>query len=232
MILIRPDFYLETRVISHSSKASEKLRPVLRSCDLESRHARYISITSFKMDETYQREPCPYRILDDCGAAFSMGCIGGAVFSIAKGYRNSPPGAKFAGALSAMKTRAPVLGGNFAVWGGLYSTFDCVLIGIRKKEDPWNSIGSGAITGGVLAARAGLTASLQAAAVGAILLALIEGVGIAMTRMTASQYKPVMPQLPDPQQLPPAPLSSLHSPPPPPPPPPPTSMPQSEQGSY
>ena len=43
--------------------------------------------------------------------------------------------------------------GNFAVWGGLYSTFDCVLIGIRKKEDPWNSIGSGAITGGVLAAR-------------------------------------------------------------------------------
>eukprot|EP00118_Oscarella_pearsei_P009656 m.56293 g.56293 ORF g.56293 m.56293 type:complete len:171 (+) comp34585_c0_seq2:31-543(+) len=164
------------------------------------------------MDEAYQREPCPYRILDDCGGAFAMGCLGGAVFSLAKGYRNSPPGAKFRGALSAMKTRAPVLGGNFAVWGGLYSTFDCMLIGIRKKEDPWNSIGSGFITGGVLMARAGPVASLQSAVVGGILLALIEGVGIAMTRMTASQFKPVMPQLPDPQQLPPAPMSSLQPP--------------------
>ena len=43
--------------------------------------------------------------------------------------------------------------GNFAVWGGLYSTFDCALISIRDKEDPWNSICSGAITGAVLAAR-------------------------------------------------------------------------------
>ena len=43
--------------------------------------------------------------------------------------------------------------GNFAVWGGLYSSFDCALIAVRNKEDPWNSIGSGAITGAVLAAR-------------------------------------------------------------------------------
>ena len=43
--------------------------------------------------------------------------------------------------------------GNFAVWGGLFSTFYCCLMGIRGKEDPWNSIGSGAITGAVLAAR-------------------------------------------------------------------------------
>lgn len=43
--------------------------------------------------------------------------------------------------------------GNFAVWGGLFSTFDCCLIKLRNKEDPWNSIGSGALTGAVLAAR-------------------------------------------------------------------------------
>lgn len=43
--------------------------------------------------------------------------------------------------------------GNFAVWGGLFSTFDCCLMGLRGKEDPFNSIGSGAITGAVLAAR-------------------------------------------------------------------------------
>lgn len=50
--------------------------------------------------------------------------------------------------------------GNFAVWGGLFSTFDCCLMGIRGKEDPWNSIGSGAITGAVLAAR-GKSTSMQ-----------------------------------------------------------------------
>ncbi|XP_062522618.1 mitochondrial import inner membrane translocase subunit Tim17-B-like [Corticium candelabrum] len=161
------------------------------------------------MEEAYQRDPCPYRILDDCGAAFSMGAIGGAAFHLVKGYRNSPPGARMLGALSAVKTRAPVLGGNFAVWGGLFSSFDCMLMGIRRRDDPWNSIGSGAITGAVLAARGGLSASLRSAAIGAILLALIEGVGIAITRMTAEQFKPVMPQLPDPHQLPPSPSAGL-----------------------
>ena len=43
--------------------------------------------------------------------------------------------------------------GNFAVWGGTFSTCDCCLMAIRGKEDPWNSICSGAVTGGVLMAR-------------------------------------------------------------------------------
>lgn len=36
--------------------------------------------------EEYAREPCPYRIVDDCGGAFAMGCIGGSVFQAIKGY--------------------------------------------------------------------------------------------------------------------------------------------------
>ena len=39
------------------------------------------------------------------------------------------------------------------MWGGLFSTFDCALLAIRQKDDPINPIVSGAITGGVLAAR-------------------------------------------------------------------------------
>lgn len=39
------------------------------------------------------------------------------------------------------------------MWGGLFSAFDCTFSHIRKKEDPWNSIMSGTVTGGVLAAR-------------------------------------------------------------------------------
>jgi hypothetical protein len=41
--------------------------------------------------------------------------------------------------MTAIKARAPVLGGNFGVWGGLFSTFDCAVKGIRKKEDPYNA---------------------------------------------------------------------------------------------
>ena len=33
----------------------------------------------------------PWRILEDCGAAFIMGCLGGGLYSFTKGYRNSPP---------------------------------------------------------------------------------------------------------------------------------------------
>ena len=36
----------------------------------------------------------------------------------------------------------------------------------------------------------GPSSAVQAAAIGAVLLALIEGVGIAITRMTAEQFKP------------------------------------------
>lgn len=62
-----------------------------------------------------------------------------------------------------MKVRAPILGGknimkcwrqgNFAVWGGMFSTFDCMFAAVRQREDPWNSIASGALTGGCLAIR-------------------------------------------------------------------------------
>merc|ERR1719253_1007669 len=90
-----------------------------------------------------------------------------------------------AGSLSAVQARSPVLGGQFAVWGGLFACCDCTLTAVRQKEDPWNSIVSGAATGGILAARAGPKAVASAAVVGGTLLALIEGFGIMMTKMFA-----------------------------------------------
>ena len=65
--------------------------------------------------------------------------IGGTIWHGVKGYRNSPYGERGVGALTAVKARAPVLGGNFAVFGGLFSTFDCAVKGVRKKEDPYNA---------------------------------------------------------------------------------------------
>lgn len=42
--------------------------------------------------EEYSREPCPWRIVDDCGGAFTMGLIGGGIFQSIKGFRNAPAG--------------------------------------------------------------------------------------------------------------------------------------------
>ena len=70
---------------------------------------------------------------------YSLQGIGGAVWHGVKGFRNSPYGERRIGAITAVKARAPVLGGNFGVWGGLFSTFDCAVKGLRKKEDPYNA---------------------------------------------------------------------------------------------
>ena len=99
-----------------------------------------------------------------------------------------------------------IVAGNFAIWGGMFSTFDCAMIAYRQKEDPWNAIASGALTGGVLAARgllrsfviqysstltddgsAGLGPCLRNAAIGGVLLAIFEGIGIALSRFAAVQ---------------------------------------------
>ena len=82
-----------------------------------------------------------------------MGCIGGTIWHGIKGARNSPRGERLPGSLAAIKARAPVLGGNFGVWGGLFTTFDCTIKSVRQKEDPWNAIVAGFFTGSSLAIR-------------------------------------------------------------------------------
>jgi len=128
------------------------------------------------------REPCPWRMVDDVGGAFPMGAVGGSIFHSIKGFKNAPKGGRMRGALSAVKARGPALGGGFAVWGGLFACFDCSITAVRQKEDPWNSIISGAATGGILAARAGPRAMGTSALVGGVLLGLIEGMGIMLNR--------------------------------------------------
>ncbi|KAF4800045.1 Mitochondrial import inner membrane translocase subunit Tim17-A [Turdus rufiventris] len=108
----------------------------------------------------------PWRIVDDCGGAFTMGAIGGGIFQAIKGFRNSPVGVnhRLRGSLTAIKTRAPQLG-----------------------DGPVAMVGS--------------------AAMGGILLALIEGAGILLTRFASTQF-PNGPQLSeDPSQLQPPPFS-------------------------
>ncbi|OTA22033.1 Mitochondrial import inner membrane translocase subunit tim17 [Hortaea werneckii EXF-2000] len=129
----------------------------------------------------HSRDPCPWVALSDFGGAFCMGAIGGAVWH---------------GPSQQSKSRAPVLGGNFGVWGGMFSTFDCAVKGIRKKEDPWNAIIAGFFTGGALAVRGGPKAIRNGAIGCAILLAVIEGVGIGFQRMMAENTRLELPPPP------------------------------------
>ena len=114
-----------------------------------------------------------------------MGAIGGGAVNLCKGIYNSPKGHMVAGGLEAVRREAPKIGGSFAVWGGLFSAFDCTLVAIRRKEDHWNPIFSGALTGGMLQLRYGLSSAGRSAAFGGFLLAVIEGISIMLTRVTA-----------------------------------------------
>nr|ODN91752.1 mitochondrial import inner membrane translocase subunit [Cryptococcus depauperatus CBS 7841] len=127
-----------------------------------------------------------------------MGAIGGGIWHGIKGARNSPRGERWVGSMSAIKARAPVLGGNFGVWGGLFSVFDCTVKGYRQKEDPWNAIISGFLTGGSLALRSGPKSALGSAVGCGVLLGVFEGVGVLMNRMFAQP----IPQMQLPEQAP------------------------------
>uniref|UniRef100_A0ACD5YWQ1 Uncharacterized protein n=2 Tax=Avena sativa TaxID=4498 RepID=A0ACD5YWQ1_AVESA len=131
------------------------------------------------------REPCPDRILDDVGGAFGMGAVGGSIFHFLKGTYNSPNGERLVGGAQAVRMNAPRVGGSFAVWGGLFSAFDCTMVFVRQKEDPWNSIIAGAATGGFLSMRQGVGAAGRSALMGGCLLALIEGAGLMLNRVLA-----------------------------------------------
>ncbi|KAL6653029.1 hypothetical protein ACP70R_011954 [Stipagrostis hirtigluma subsp. patula] len=144
------------------------------------------------------REPCPDRILDDVGSAFGMGAVGGSAFHFLKGIYNSPNGHRLAGGVTAVRMQAPRVGGSFAVWGGLFSVFDCGMVYARQREDPWNSIAAGAAAGGLLSMRQGLLAAGRSALMGAALLGLIEGAGIMLNRVMVFAPPEYLP--PDPGQ--------------------------------
>jgi import inner membrane translocase subunit TIM17 len=139
----------------------------------------------------FGRDPCPWRIVDDMGGAFAMGFGVGFINSVFKGIKNSPRGERISGIASAVKARAPVMGGHFAAWGLTFSTLDCSISAIRKREDAWNSILSGGLTGGLLAIRGGPAASITSAVMGAIILGFLEGINILVVRSASEQYRPV-----------------------------------------
>uniref|UniRef100_A0A0N4ZF71 Mitochondrial import inner membrane translocase subunit TIM17 n=1 Tax=Parastrongyloides trichosuri TaxID=131310 RepID=A0A0N4ZF71_PARTI len=142
--------------------------------------------------EEYAREPCPYRIGDDMGSGFSMGLLGGSLFHAVAGFRKATDRPKFESMLQNVRKKAPLTGVQFAAWGGMFSTCDCTLAAIRKKEDPFNTIVSGGLTGALLACRSGPAVMASSAFLGAAILAMIEGLGVVMSRYVGQMHDPTM----------------------------------------
>lgn len=124
-----------------------------------------------------------------------MGAIGGGLWHTYKGLKNSPKGFKMIGTVETIRREAPRIGGSFANWGLMFSVFDCTCLYVRKQEDPWNAIIAGAATGGFLQIRSGPRPAFRAAVMGGVLLAVIEGLGITLQKLTA----PPPPSMPFPQ---------------------------------
>ena len=66
------------------------------------------------------------------------------------------------------------------MWGGCFSSIDCLMISLRQKDDPYNAIVSGFFTGGILAIRSGANVAFKNAMVGGVILGLIDGISSVM----------------------------------------------------
>merc|ERR1712149_147940 len=94
-----------------------------------------------------------------------------------------------------IRTQAPKTAAGFAIWGFSFSMTDCTLIAIRRKEDAWNSIIAGGVTGAVLAMRQGPAAAMMSGVIGAVLLGMIEGGSVMMNRFGTEMLKPQAPRM-------------------------------------
>jgi len=107
-----------------------------------------------------------------------------------KGAWNAPKRQRMFSGLTHLRNRAPIMGGTFGLWGGIFSSVDCLLIYYRQKDDPFNAVAAGFVTGGVLAIRGGLAPAFRQAMLGGIILCVIEAVGTLMGAiMTKRQHE-------------------------------------------
>jgi import inner membrane translocase subunit TIM17 len=120
--------------------------------------------------------PCPGRIIIDLGDGFSTGCALGAMWYFVKGSYYSVRRERIRGGLSLLRSRAPILGGSFAMWACIFSISSCGMVLIRQREDPINSVIAGFTTGFVLAIRGGLRNAMRSAIIGGLFLGIIEGI--------------------------------------------------------
>jgi len=78
------------------------------------------------------------------------------------------------------------------MWGGCFSSCDCLMIWLRGKDDPLNACVAGFVTGGVLAARSGASNAFKNAVIGGGILCLIEGVSVVLQAVMMKKQQMMM----------------------------------------
>lgn len=125
-----------------------------------------------------RRLPCPERVIDMVGFAFGAGSCGGFGLTFFRTLRDFPKGHRLSGAFRAAQSRAPQLGSTFAMWSGLFHSFDCVVS--QRHSDPQGARSSvdaavcGFLTAGTLSLRSGPRVASMNAMVGAFCVAFID----------------------------------------------------------
>lgn len=74
------------------------------------------------------------------------------------------------------------------MWGVTFSSVDCTLAAMRKKEDAWNSIMSGGITGALLTWRLGKATMIGSAVVGELSFLYSVFTHLTITRTTKATF--------------------------------------------
>ena len=111
-----------------------------------------------------------------------MGYLGGLMWYGSRGLLQSRWGQKRNAFEGLVRVKSPSLATSFALWGGMFSAFDCLLMKGRKREDPANALMSGALTGFTSSIRSGPRYALKQALQGSSVLCLIEGVTFLSSR--------------------------------------------------
>jgi len=105
-----------------------------------------------------------------------MGCTASSIFYFFKGFYNSPKHTRLMAGITHLRRRAPIMGGTYALWAGMFSLIDLSIYKIRGKSDWKNAVAGGAGTGFLLSWRSGLRVALKNGVSGGFLLAIICGV--------------------------------------------------------
>ncbi|KAL5704136.1 translocase of the inner membrane [Ranunculus cassubicifolius] len=108
-----------------------------------------------------RREPFLHRLSEDAGLGFAIGAIGGSILHYGKGFLRPKTGTgRLRGGFQNIQRKAPLTAGCWARFTIVYSLVENAVAHVRKKEeDPYNTIITSFVTGGLLACRKGLAAT-------------------------------------------------------------------------
>ena len=130
---------------------------------------------------------CPHRIIDDFGIGFCLGSAMGFCGAFIKGAWHAPKREKFFGGIRLAVKRSPLFATNFALWAGIFGIGQCSLLHLTGNDSVMNQVISGAMAGGLLNMRGGLSFFIRGATSGAVIIGCM-GLGeIAMMKYNLKQ---------------------------------------------